>query len=84
MVCRAIRADPGSTFGRFSTNRRSHGSFSTRVQETPPPGLGRNIFARKRMLGHSTLDMVNRYLKIVQADVKRAHQTASPQANWGL
>ena len=43
-----------------------------------------NIFALQRMLGHSTLDMVNRYLKIAQADLKRAHQTASPLANWGL
>ena len=43
-----------------------------------------NIFALQRMLGHSTLDMVNRYLRIAQADIKRAHQTASPLANWGL
>jgi len=43
-----------------------------------------NIFALQRMLGHSTLDMVNRYLRIAQADLKRAHQTASPLANWGL
>ena len=43
-----------------------------------------NIFALQRMLGHSTLDMVNRYLRIAQADIKQAHQTASPLANWGL
>jgi len=43
-----------------------------------------NIFALQRMLGHSALDMVNHYLRIAQADIKQAHQTASPLANWGL
>jgi len=36
------------------------------------------------MLGHSTLDMVKRYLAISESDVKSAHQHASPVANWGL
>jgi integrase/recombinase XerD len=43
-----------------------------------------NIYALQRMLGHETLDMVNRYLKIVQADIKEAHRRASPVMNWGL
>ena len=45
---------------------------------------GGNIFALKRMLGHSSLKMVDVYLDIAQADVESAHQQASPVTNWGL
>ena len=43
-----------------------------------------NIFALQRMLGHSSLEMVRRYLAIAQADVEVAHQEGSPVANWAL
>jgi site-specific recombinase XerD len=43
-----------------------------------------NIFALQRMLGHSSLEMVRRYLAIAQADVDAAHQEGSPVANWAL
>lgn len=43
-----------------------------------------NIYALQQMLGHSTLDMVKRYLAISERDVQQAHKHASPVENWGL
>lgn len=43
-----------------------------------------DIYSLQRLLGHTTLDMVKRYLSIAQADVEAAHQVASPVSNWKL
>lgn len=43
-----------------------------------------NIYALQQMLGHSTLDMVKRYLAISESDVAAAHKQASPVENWNL
>ena len=45
---------------------------------------GGNMEALKEMLGHSTFEMVERYLHIVQADIDNVHRTASPGGNWLL
>lgn len=45
---------------------------------------GGNAYALQVILGHSTMEMVRRYLLIAQADIEAAHRQASPVANWRL
>jgi len=45
---------------------------------------GGNAYALQMVLGHSTMEMVRRYLALAQADVEAAHRQASPVANWRL
>jgi site-specific recombinase XerD len=45
---------------------------------------GGDIYTLQEILGHTTLDMVRRYLRITEHDLVRMHQVASPVANWNL
>lgn len=43
---------------------------------------GGNIYSLQKILGHTTLDMVKRYLAISQVDIDNDHAAASPVKHW--
>lgn len=45
---------------------------------------GGNVYALQLALGHTTLEMVRTYLALAQADLRTAHEEASPVTHWRL
>jgi len=45
---------------------------------------GGSIYTLQAILGHTSLDMVKRYLAIAQVDIDRDHAKASPVMRWSL
>ncbi|RJO64972.1 MAG: hypothetical protein C4540_02450 [Candidatus Omnitrophota bacterium] len=45
---------------------------------------GGDPYTLQILLGHTSMDMVKRYLSIAQADIEARHHHASPVANWNL
>jgi site-specific recombinase XerD len=45
---------------------------------------GGDAYTLQAILGHSTMDMVKRYLRITESDLVARHVTASPVRNWNL
>ena len=76
-----------SLMDRLEVNSNVPNVFAHRFRHTFAITFLRNggdIYTLKRILGHSTLTMVQNYLDIVRSDVIQAHQKASPVLCWHI
>lgn len=45
---------------------------------------GGNLLALKQILGHTTFEMVERYVHLAESDIEKVHRSASPGDKFGL
>lgn len=45
---------------------------------------GGNVYELKAILGHSSLEMCQRYLALAETDIERSHLKASPVMAWNM
>ena len=45
---------------------------------------GGDVFTLQQLLGHTSLTMVMRYVKLAQVDMERVHKRANPSDNWRI
>lgn len=45
---------------------------------------GGDVFSLQRLLGHSSIDIVHRYVRLAEVDMELALRKASPADHWNL
>jgi len=89
----SVRGDPFTTNGllhlikRLGKRAGIHNAYPHRFRHTFAVNFlrnGGNAIELQYMLGHTSLEMVRRYVKLAQVDLEAAHKRASPVANWNL
>jgi integrase/recombinase XerD len=45
---------------------------------------GGDVFTLQQLLGHTTLTMVSRYVRLAQVDMEKVHKRAAPADNWKI
>jgi integrase/recombinase XerD len=85
--CPLSRYALGRLLARMGARAGIHNVHPHRFRHTFAIEYLRNngdIYTLQEILGHSTLDMVKKYLSIAQADLDTKHKSASPVRNWRL
>jgi integrase/recombinase XerD len=76
-----------SLIGRLGEEAGVHDARAHRFRHTFAVNFlrnGGNALALRSILGHTTLDMVNRYVRLAERDIEELHRTASPADHMNL